>query len=147
MKQIEQRKLLAKWPKPKQFDRNLIVIGVGAAGLVSAYIAAATKARVTLVEAHKMGGDCLNYGCVPSKALIRSAKLLSDANASNYGLQDSNPSFSFDKVMQRVHQVIAEIEPHDSVERHTSLERSFRECQIIDPWTVEIQKPMALHSA
>ena len=144
VKQIEQRKLLAKWPKPKQFDRNLIVIGAGAAGLVSAYIAAATKARVTLVEAHKMGGDCLNYGCVPSKALIRSAKLLHQMrNASNYGLQDSNPSFSFDKVMQRVHQVIAEIEPHDSVERYTSLGVEVIQgyAKIIDPWTVEIQKP------
>ncbi|MEK9617207.1 MAG: FAD-dependent oxidoreductase, partial [Deltaproteobacteria bacterium] len=142
--QIEQRKLLAKWSKPKQFDRNLIVIGAGAAGLVSAYIAAATKAKVTLVEAHKMGGDCLNYGCVPSKALIRSAKLLHQMrNASNYGLQDSNPSFSFDKVMQRVHQVIAEIEPHDSVERYTSLGVEVIQgyAKIIDPWTVEIQKP------
>ena len=142
--QIEQRKLLAKWSKPKQFDRNLIVIGAGAAGLVSAYIAAATKAKVTLVEAHKMGGDCLNYGCVPSKALIRSAKLLNQMrNASNYGLQDSNPSFSFDKVMQRVHQVIAEIEPHDSVERYTSLGVEVIQgyAKIIDPWTVEIQKP------
>ncbi|MEC8255904.1 MAG: FAD-dependent oxidoreductase, partial [SAR324 cluster bacterium] len=144
VKQIEQRKLLAKWPKPKQFDRNLIVIGAGAAGLVSAYIAAATKAKVTLVEAHKMGGDCLNYGCVPSKALIRSAKLLHQMrNASNYGLQDSNPSFSFDKVMQRVHQVIAEIEPHDSVERYTSLGVEVLQgyAKMVDPWTVEIQKP------
>ncbi|MEC7218040.1 MAG: FAD-dependent oxidoreductase, partial [SAR324 cluster bacterium] len=142
--QIEQRKLLAKWSKPKQFDRNLIVIGAGAAGLVSAYIAAATKAKVTLVEAHKMGGDCLNYGCVPSKALIRSAKLLHQMrNASNYGLQDSNPSFSFDQVMKRVHQVIAEIEPHDSVERYTSLGVEVIQgyAKIIDPWTVEIQKP------
>ena len=144
VKQIEQRKLLAKSSKPKQFDRNLIVIGAGAAGLVSAYIAAATKAKVTLVEAHKMGGDCLNYGCVPSKALIRSAKLLHQMrNASNYGLQDSNPSFSFDKVMRRVHQVIAEIEPHDSVERYTSLGVEVIQgyAKIIDPWTVEIQKP------
>ncbi|MEC7193031.1 MAG: FAD-dependent oxidoreductase, partial [SAR324 cluster bacterium] len=142
--QIEQRKLLAKWSKPEQFDRNLIVIGAGAAGLVSAYIAAATKAKVTLVEAHKMGGDCLNYGCVPSKALIRSAKLLHQMrNASNYGLQDSNPSFSFDQVMKRVHQVIAEIEPHDSVERYTSLGVEVMQgyAKIIDPWTVEIQKP------
>ncbi|MEK9702537.1 MAG: FAD-dependent oxidoreductase, partial [Deltaproteobacteria bacterium] len=100
--------------------------------------------KVTLVEAHKMGGDCLNYGCVPSKALIRSAKLLHQMrNASNYGLQDSNPSFSFDKVMQRVHQVIAEIEPHDSVERYTSLGVEVIQgyAKIIDPWTVEIQKP------
>ena len=120
------------------------MIGAGAAGLVSAYIAAATKARVTLVEVHKMGGDCLNYGCVPSKALIRSAKLLHQMrNASNYGLRDGNPSFSFDKVMQRVHQVIAEIEPHDSVERYTSLGVEVIQgyAKIIDPWTVEIQKP------
>ena len=144
VRQIEQRKLLAKWQKPKKFDRNLIVIGAGAAGLVSAYIAAATKAKVTLVEAHKMGGDCLNYGCVPSKALIRSTKLLHQMrNASNYGLQDSSPSFSFDQVMRRVHQVIAEIEPHDSVERYTSLGVEVIQgyAKMVDPWTVEIQKP------
>jgi pyruvate/2-oxoglutarate dehydrogenase complex dihydrolipoamide dehydrogenase (E3) component/uncharacterized membrane protein YdjX (TVP38/TMEM64 family) len=144
VQKIELSKLLANWKKPNQFDRNLIVIGAGAAGLVSAYIAAATKAKVTLVEAHKMGGDCLNYGCVPSKALIRSAKLLHQMrNASCYGLQDSNPSFSFDQVMKRVHRVIADIEPHDSIERYTSLgvEVIHGYAKMIDPWTVEIQKP------
>ncbi len=76
---IKIRRLYARWIKPRQFDRNLIVIGAGAAGLVSAYIAAATRAKVTLIESHKMGGDCLNYGCVPSKALIRTATFLQQA--------------------------------------------------------------------
>ena len=86
---LKQRKVYAKWTKPQKYDRNLIVIGAGAAGLVSAYIAAAVKARVTLVEAHKMGGDCLNYGCVPSKALIKSAKIVHHMqNGDKYGLEN-----------------------------------------------------------
>ena len=92
---VQKRKVYARWAdqRPKTFDRNLIVIGGGAGGLVSAYIAAAVKAKVTLIEAHKMGGDCLNYGCVPSKALIKSAKLAHQMrHASNYGLSDAAPS-------------------------------------------------------
>lgn len=105
-----------------KYDRNLIVIGAGAAGLVSAYIAAAVKAKVTLIESHKMGGDCLNYGCVPSKTLIRSAKLAYQMRrADHYGLEAAEPRFSFRKVMQRVQDVIARVEPHDSAERYTSL--------------------------
>jgi pyruvate/2-oxoglutarate dehydrogenase complex dihydrolipoamide dehydrogenase (E3) component/uncharacterized membrane protein YdjX (TVP38/TMEM64 family) len=140
---IKKRRVYAKWNhlKPKRFDRNLVVIGAGAGGLVSSYIAAVVKAKVTLVEAHKMGGDCLNFGCVPSKAIIKSAKLAHQMrHASNYGLADAQPSFSFKAVMQRVHAVIAAIEPHDSVERYTSLGVEVLQgyAKIVNPWTVEI---------
>jgi pyruvate/2-oxoglutarate dehydrogenase complex dihydrolipoamide dehydrogenase (E3) component/uncharacterized membrane protein YdjX (TVP38/TMEM64 family) len=139
---IKARKVYAKWTKPKKFDRNMVVIGAGAAGLVSSYIAAAVKAKVTLVEAHKMGGDCLNFGCVPSKALIKSAKLAHQIrHADKYGLHASTPSFSFELVMARVHQIIKAIEPHDSVERYTSLGVDVMQgyATIVDPWTVEIK--------
>jgi len=137
------RKVYARWQavRPACFDRNLIVIGAGAGGLVSAYIAAAVKARVTLVEAHKMGGDCLNYGCVPSKALIKSAKLAHQMkHGANYGLADSAPVFSFKAVMQRVQAVIRDVAPHDSVERYTALgvEVLQGHARIVNPWTVEI---------
>jgi pyruvate/2-oxoglutarate dehydrogenase complex dihydrolipoamide dehydrogenase (E3) component/uncharacterized membrane protein YdjX (TVP38/TMEM64 family) len=140
---VQQRKVYARWTdqRPKPFDRNLIVIGGGAGGLVSAYIAAAVKAKVTLIEAHKMGGDCLNYGCVPSKALIKSAKLAHQMrHASNYGLSDAAPSFSFKAVMQRVHDVIKAIEPHDSIERYTGLGVEVLQGygRLVNPWTVEV---------
>ncbi len=140
---FKRRKVYARWQavRPAHFDRNLIVIGAGAGGLVSAYIAAAVKAGVTLVEAHKMGGDCLNYGCVPSKALIKSAKLAHQMqHGANYGLTDSRPVFSFKAVMQRVQAVIRAVEPHDSVERYTSLgvEVLQGHARIVNPWTVEI---------
>ena len=127
--------------KPKRFDRNLIVIGGGAGGLVSAYIAAAVKAKVTLVEAHKMGGDCLNYGCVPSKALIKSAKLAHQMrHGSRYGLPDTPVKPDFKTVMQRVQQVIADIAPHDSVERYTGLGVEVLQgyATLMNPWTVQI---------
>ena len=140
------RQVYAPWKsqKPKTFDRNLIVIGAGAGGLVTAYIAAAVKAKVTLVEVHKMGGDCLNYGCVPSKALIRSAKLAHQMrHADRYGLSATDPQFSFKAVMQRVHEVVAAIEPHDSIERYTQLGVDVVQgyAQLINPWTVEIKQP------
>ncbi|MDZ4188662.1 MAG: FAD-dependent oxidoreductase [Hydrogenophaga sp.] len=140
---VQKRKVYAKWAsvRPKTFDRNLIVIGAGAGGLVSAYIAAAVKAKVTLIEAHKMGGDCLNYGCVPSKALIKSAKLAHQMrHGANYGLNDTTPTFSFKAVMQRIHDVIAAIEPHDSVERYTGLGVEVLQgyAKLVNPWTVEI---------
>lgn len=138
---IKKRRVYKQWKKPEQFDRNLVVIGGGAAGLVSAYIAAAVKAKVTLVEAHKMGGDCLNFGCVPSKALIKSAAVAHQMqNAEKYGLESTAAKFSFKKVMQRVHETIAKIEPHDSVERYTKLGVEVLQgyATIIDPWTVEI---------
>ena len=140
---LKQRQVLAPWQhlKPKTFDRNLIVIGGGAGGLVSAYIAAAVRAKVTLVEAHKLGGDCLHYGCVPSKALIKSARVAHQiTHASRYGLSDSTPAFSFKAVMQRVFDVIAAIEPHDSVARYTALGVDVVQgyARIVNPWTVEI---------
>lgn len=139
---FQRRKVYSRWTKPKQFDRNLIVIGGGAAGLVSAYIAAAVKAKVTLIEAHKMGGDCLNYGCVPSKALISSAKLAHQMHhASHYGLKDTNSSFSFRSVMARVQAVIRAVEPHDSIERYTKLGVEIVQgyATLVDPWTVSIK--------
>lgn len=138
---LKKRKVYAAWIRPKKFDRNLIVIGAGAAGLVSSYIAAAVKAKVTLVESHKMGGDCLNYGCVPSKALIKSAKIVHHMrNGEHYGLESSEPRFSFKQVMERVHRVIAKVEPHDSVERYTDLGVEVLQgyAVLVDPWTVEI---------
>jgi len=138
---IERRRAYAGWTRPQRFDRNLIVIGGGAAGLVSAYVAAATKAKVTLVEAHKMGGDCLNYGCVPSKALIASAKLAHQMrHADSYGRDPAEPHVPFAKVMGRIHRVIADIAPHDSVERYAGLGVEVLEgyAKIVDPWTVEI---------
>jgi pyruvate/2-oxoglutarate dehydrogenase complex dihydrolipoamide dehydrogenase (E3) component/uncharacterized membrane protein YdjX (TVP38/TMEM64 family) len=141
---VQKRKVYARWAsvRPKTFDRNLIVIGGGAAGLVSAYIAAAVKAKVTLIEAHKMGGDCLNYGCVPSKALIKSAKLAHQMrHGEKYGLSDTTPSFSFKAVMQRVHDVIKAIEPHDSVARYTGLGVEVLQGygKLVNPWTVEVK--------
>ena len=140
---VQKRKVYARWApqRPQRFDRNLIVIGAGAGGLVSAYIAAAVKAKVTLVEAHKMGGDCLNYGCVPSKALIRSAKLAHQMrHASHYGLSDATPGFRFKAVMQRIHDVIQAIAPHDSVERYTGLGVEVLQgyAKLVNPWTVDI---------
>ncbi len=139
---LKARKVYAGYQKPAHFDRNLVVIGGGAGGLVTAYIAAAVKAKVTLIETHKMGGDCLNYGCVPSKALIRSAKLAHQMrHADQYGLQSAQPEFSFRKVMQRVHDVIAAVEPHDSIERYTALGVEVLQgyARLVDPWTVEIK--------
>ncbi len=140
---LQKRKVYARWAsvKPKRFDRNLIVIGAGAGGLVSAYIAAVVKAKVTLVEAHKMGGDCLNYGCVPSKALIKSAKLAHQMrHGETYGLHSTTPTFSFKAVMQRIQDIVRAIEPHDSVERYTGLGVEVLQgyAKLVNPWTVEI---------
>ena len=139
---LQRRRVYARWTRPRSYDRNLIVIGAGAAGLVTAYIGAAVKAKVTLVEAHKMGGDCLNYGCVPSKALIKSAKLASQMrHADHYGLSATVPQFSFRQVMARIHAVIAAVAPHDSVERYESLGVEVLQGygRVVDPWTVEIK--------
>jgi pyruvate/2-oxoglutarate dehydrogenase complex dihydrolipoamide dehydrogenase (E3) component len=138
---LKARKVYAGWEKPARFDRNLVVIGAGSAGLVSAYIAAAVKAKVTLVEKHRMGGDCLNTGCVPSKALIKSAKLVATMkHAADYGLKNAQVDFDFAEVMERVQRVVREVEPHDSVERYTALgvECLTGEARITSPWSVEI---------
>lgn len=134
-------RVYSRWNRPKKFDLNIIIIGAGAAGLVTSYIAATVKAKVVLIEAHKMGGDCLNYGCVPSKALIKSAKVAHHIrHAEKYGLSNSEPVFSFKKVMARVQQVIHQVAPHDSVERYTELGVDVKQgyARILDPWTVEI---------
>ncbi len=138
---FKKRRVYKGYTKPKSFDRNMIVIGGGSGGLVTSYIAATVKAKVTLIEAGEMGGDCLNYGCVPSKALIKSAKVAEHMrHASRYGLDDTKPQFSFHHIMTRIHNVIADIAPNDSVERYTDLGVEVLKgyAKIIDPWTVEI---------
>jgi pyruvate/2-oxoglutarate dehydrogenase complex dihydrolipoamide dehydrogenase (E3) component len=144
VRHMERLRVLARWRsvRPARFDRNMVVIGAGSGGLVAAYIAAAVKAKVTLVEAKVMGGDCLNYGCVPSKALIRSAKAAHQMRrARDYGLS-ATPVVDFKAVMQRVQQVIADIAPHDSVARYTGLGVDVVQgyARITNPWTVEIQR-------
>ena len=139
---IKAKKALADWPRPAKFDRNLVVIGAGSAGLVTAYIAAAVKAKVTLIEKYRMGGDCLNTGCVPSKALIRSAKFLSHAErAREFGMQRALVDFDFAEVMERVRGVVQAVEPHDSVERYTALgvDCLQGEAKIVSPWAVEVK--------
>ncbi|MGZ0019304.1 FAD-dependent oxidoreductase [Nitrosomonas sp. wSCUT-2] len=141
IEQVKIQRLYARWPKPAHFDRNLVVIGAGAAGLVSAYIAAAARAKVTLIERHKMGGDCLNYGCVPSKALIRTATFLQQArNAATLGIQQADVTYDFADVMARVQRVIKAVEPHDSVERYTDLgvEVLHGDATIVSPWAVAV---------
>jgi pyruvate/2-oxoglutarate dehydrogenase complex dihydrolipoamide dehydrogenase (E3) component/uncharacterized membrane protein YdjX (TVP38/TMEM64 family) len=138
---IKSRRVYARWPKPRKFDRNLVVIGAGSAGLVAAYIAAAVRAKVTLIERERMGGDCLNTGCVPSKALIKTARVLSLIKHSQaFGIRRASAEFDFAEVMERVQRVIRTIEPHDSVERYTQLgvECIRGEARITSPWTVEV---------
>ena len=140
---LKARKVYSKWAdkKPAHFDRNVVVIGGGSAGLVTSYIAAAVKAKVTLVERHQMGGDCLNTGCVPSKALIRSAKLLNHiSRAKEFGISSASAQWDFAEVMERVQKIIADIEPHDSVARYTGIgvDCVKGSAKIITPWEVEI---------
>ena len=138
---IKARKVLAQYPKPKSYDRNIVVIGAGSGGLVAAYIAAAVKAKVTLIEKHKMGGDCLNTGCVPSKALIRSARFLEQTKrAEAFGFKSASAEFDFADVMERVQSVVKKVEPHDSVERYTGLgvEVIEGEAKITSPYTVDV---------
>ncbi len=153
---VKAKKVYARWTKPASFDRNVVVIGGGSAGLVTAYIAAAVKAKVTLIEKHKLGGDCLNTGCVPSKALIRSAKFLSHiARAEEFGFRASTKlsasavpgdtathNFSFAEVMEREQRVVKTVEPHDSVERYTGLGVDVIEgsAKIVSPWEVELTR-------
>ena len=139
---IQARKVYAGWHKPAHFERNLVVIGAGAGGLVSAYIAAAVKAKVTLIEGHKMGGDCLNTGCVPSKALIKSARFLKEVRAvETLGVRRAQAEADFGQIMARVRSVVRQVEPHDSVERYTRLgvEVIQGRARITSPWTVEVE--------
>ncbi len=138
---VKTRRRLARWPKPAKFDRNLVVISAGSAGLVAAYIAAAVKAKVTLVEKDRMGGDCLNTGCVPSKALIKSARLIAQAKrAREFGLKSMHAEFDFAEIMERVSRVVKTVESHDSAERYASLgvECLHGDARITSPWTVEV---------
>lgn len=139
---IRRRRVYANWQKPESFDYNLLVIGGGSAGLVSAYIAAAVKAKVALIEKHKLGGDCLNTGCVPSKALIRSAKAADTMrHANRYGLESVPVKGSFKNIMNRVKDVVTKIEPHDSPERYQKLgvDCIFGEASFISPWELEVK--------
>jgi pyruvate/2-oxoglutarate dehydrogenase complex dihydrolipoamide dehydrogenase (E3) component/uncharacterized membrane protein YdjX (TVP38/TMEM64 family) len=143
---VRARRVYARWAsvKPRRFERNMVVIGAGAAGLVTSYIAAVVKAKVTLVEHHKMGGDCLNYGCVPSKALIKTATLLSQMrHSADYGIAKAEATVNFGEVMDRIAHVVREIEPHDSVERYTGLgvEVLQGSATLVDPWRVAITLP------
>ncbi len=138
---LKAQKIYRGFKKPKQFDYNLIAIGGGSAGLVTAYISAAVKAKVALIEKHKMGGDCLNTGCVPSKALIKTAKLVqSTKRAEEFGLKPLAAVVDFPAVMARIQQVIAKIEPHDSIERYTNLgvDCITGEAEIVSPWEVKV---------
>lgn len=138
-----ERKQLSSYDKPAKFDYNVIVIGAGSGGLVSAYIATAIKAKVALVEKDKMGGDCLNTGCVPSKALIRSAKFAHDVRRfADFGMSRASVTPSFKKVMARIKRIIKTIEPHDSVQRYKSLgvECIKGNAMIIDPYHVEVNE-------
>ncbi len=139
---LRARRVYAGFRRPARFERNLVVIGAGSAGLVSAYIAAAVRAKVTLIERDRMGGDCLNTGCVPSKALIRSSRLLAQARqASRLGLGRVDIEFRFSEVMERVQQVVRQVEPHDSVARYSALgvECLHGDARIVSPWEVEVR--------
>jgi pyruvate/2-oxoglutarate dehydrogenase complex dihydrolipoamide dehydrogenase (E3) component/uncharacterized membrane protein YdjX (TVP38/TMEM64 family) len=138
---LQARRVYRGHRRPRRFDYNLAVVGAGSAGLVTAYIGAAVKAKVALIEKHRMGGDCLNTGCVPSKALIRSARLVADARQSGrYGIARAEVQFDFAQVMQRVQDVIGQIEPHDSVERYTGLGVDVMQgtARLVSPWEVEV---------
>jgi uncharacterized membrane protein YdjX (TVP38/TMEM64 family) len=138
---LRRRRVYQGWRRPRRYERNLVVIGAGAGGLVTAYIAAAVRAKVTLIEANRMGGDCLNTGCVPSKSLIRSARAAHEIrHADRFGLAVQEPQVDFPAVMQRIRTIIAEIEPADSVERYMGLGVDVRtgHARIVDPWTVDV---------
>ena len=138
---VQARRVYARWPKPKRFDCNLVVIGAGSAGLVSAYIAATVRAKVTLIERQRMGGDCLNTGCVPSKALLHSARVAAQVrDAARAGVQVGEVSVDFRAVMEQVQRAVERVAPHDSVERYRALGVDVRHghARIVTPWQVEV---------
>ncbi len=138
---LQARRAVKGFAKPKQFDYNLAVIGAGSGGLVSTYIARAVKAKVALIEKNKMGGDCLNTGCVPSKALIRSARINDYIRrADAFGLDNAQADINFRKVMERVQRVISKVEPHDSIERYTDLGAECLQgaATLKSPWEVDV---------
>lgn len=138
---IKNKKLYRPFKKPKSFDYNMMVIGGGAAGLVTSYISAAVNAKIALVEKNKMGGDCLNTGCVPSKALIKTTKVIAlSKKAKNLGIKNIAIQFDFAEIMKRIKKVIREIEPHDSIKRYQELgvECLVGEAKIISPYEVKV---------
>jgi pyruvate/2-oxoglutarate dehydrogenase complex dihydrolipoamide dehydrogenase (E3) component len=138
---LQRRRVFAQWPRPKQFDYNVVVIGAGAGGLVSAYITAAANAKVALIEQHQMGGDCLNTGCVPSKALIRAAKSAHETrHGARFGIHSNAPKVDFLGVMNHINAAIARIQPHDSRERYTQLGVDCLQgtATLRSPWQVEV---------
>lgn len=140
LQMLAARRALARFRRPKHFDDNVIVLGAGSGGLIAALIAATARAKVTLVERGEMGGDCLNRGCVPSKALLASAHLASAQRRGLPGVKSLGVAIDFPAVMARVQDAIATIEPKDSAARYESLGvRVVKgEARILDPWTVEV---------
>jgi pyruvate/2-oxoglutarate dehydrogenase complex dihydrolipoamide dehydrogenase (E3) component/uncharacterized membrane protein YdjX (TVP38/TMEM64 family) len=141
MQAVQRRKVYQGFIRPSRFDYDLLVIGGGSAGLVSAYIGSAVKAKVALVESGAMGGDCLNTGCVPSKALIRAARAAHEIRtAERFGVTSGEPQVDFARVMGHVHQAIAGVEPHDSVERYTQLGVDVHQAhaRLKTPWEVAV---------
>jgi len=139
---IRQQKVFSKFLRPGKYDYNMVVIGAGSAGLVASYIAAAVNAKVALIEASRMGGDCLNTGCVPSKALIASAKLLSYAKrAKEFGFEKASVEFDFASVMERIQSIIKKVAPHDSVDRYTEMgvDCIHGRAKIISPFEVKVK--------
>ena len=140
MNTVQARQVYKNFKKPDSFDTNLAVIGAGSGGLVSAYIAAAVKAKVSLIEKYQMGGDCLNTGCVPSKALIRSSRINHYVHrADEFGIKNAQADVDFKAVMERVQSVIKQVEPHDSVERYTGLGVDCVQgtATLVSPWEVK----------
>lgn len=138
---VKSRQVYKPYPKPKHFDEDLVVVGAGSGGLVTAYIAAVVKAKVTLIEKHQMGGDCLNTGCVPSKAIIRSGKFMHDVSrSSDLGFSSASVEFKFSDIMKRVQRIVETIEPHDSVERYSGLGVNVveGEAKITSPYSVDV---------
>jgi pyruvate/2-oxoglutarate dehydrogenase complex dihydrolipoamide dehydrogenase (E3) component/uncharacterized membrane protein YdjX (TVP38/TMEM64 family) len=141
LRAYQARRRLSRWPRPRRFDTNLVVIGAGAAGLVAAYVAAAARARVVLVEQAEMGGDCLNRGCVPSKALLRAARLRADVRrAADFGVAADAGPVDLAAVLRRVRAAVARVAPHDSVERYTALgvDCVAGTARIVSPWSVAV---------
>ncbi|WP_372655569.1 FAD-dependent oxidoreductase [Halobacteriovorax sp.] len=138
---IKKRKVYAPFKRPKSYDYNMVSIGAGAGGLVTSYIGATVNAKVALIEKSKMGGDCLNTGCVPSKAIIKTASVVHHSKrASDYGIKEIKVDFEFKDVMDRVKSVIKKIEPHDSIERYTNLgvDCITGKAKILSPWEIEV---------
>lgn len=127
--------------RPRRFDRNLVVIGAGTGGLIAALVAAKAGAKITLVEAADMGGDCLNTGCVPSKALIHAARLAAHAReAAAMGLVAPPGEIDTQAAMRHVRTAIETVAPHDSQARYEGFGVDVRRgrARIVSPWSVDV---------